>query len=89
MRRDRKLAEEILRTLVFDDSSTMSVNTLTSKVEGKASDSAVLYHVSLLEDVGLVEIPSNGYIRVTSAGQDRVENTDKQDPMATWAILGN
>ena len=66
----------------------MSINTLTSKVESKASDSAVLYHAHLLEDIGLVAIPANGYIRVTSAGQDRVENTDKQDPMATWAILG-
>jgi hypothetical protein len=41
----------------------------------------------LLQDVGLVEIQANGYVRVTSAGQDRAENNDKQDPMATWADL--
>lgn len=84
MRRDKKLAIEILRTLVHDKSGTMSINTLTAKLEEKSSDSEVYYHVQLLQDVGLVEIQANGYVRATSAGQDRAENNDKQDPMATW-----
>jgi repressor of nif and glnA expression len=89
MRRDRKLAVEILRTLVHDESGTMSINTLIAKLEERSSDSEVHYHVQLLQDVGLVEIQANGYVRVTSAGQDRAENNDKQDPMATWADLSN
>ncbi|QYD67992.1 hypothetical protein KZJ38_17090 [Paraburkholderia edwinii] len=88
MRRDKKLAIEILRTLVHDKSGTMSINTLTAKLEEKCSDSEVYYHVQLLQPVGLVEIQANGYVRVTSAGQDRAENNDKQDPMGTWADPG-
>jgi repressor of nif and glnA expression len=88
MRRDKKLAEEILRTLVLDDKWNMTISTLISKIGDKASDPAVRYHVRLLEDIGLVDVSSTGSIRVTSIGQDRAENTDKPDSMSTWAELG-
>jgi repressor of nif and glnA expression len=88
MRRDKKLAEEILRALVLDDGWTMSINTLISKFKDKTQDSAVRYHVHLLQDIGLVVVSSSGSIRVTSIGQDRAENTDKPDSMSTWAELG-
>lgn len=89
MRRDKKLAEEILRTLVLDDRWTMTIGTLISKIGDKASDPAVRYHVRLLEDIGLLDVSATGSIRVTSIGQDRAENGDKTDPMATWAELGS
>jgi repressor of nif and glnA expression len=88
MRRDKKLAEEILRTLVLDDDWEMNVNALVRKLDDKASDSSIRYHVRLLEDISLIEITSGGTIRVTSAGQDRAENSDKPDATATWSALG-
>ncbi len=89
MRRDRKLAEEILRTLVLDDGWTMGIPMLVNKLKDKASESAVLYHLRLLDDIGLIEFIQANVIRVTSTGQDRAENSDKQDPIATWASLGS
>jgi repressor of nif and glnA expression len=89
MRRDKKLAEDILRTLVLDDDWKMSINKLVSKFEDKAPDSSIRYHVRLLEDIGLIEVTSSGTIRVTSAGQDRAENSDRPDAMSTWSTLGS
>ncbi|MFB9123319.1 hypothetical protein E2553_00120 [Paraburkholderia dipogonis] len=81
------MAEEILKTLVLDDSWTMDLRSLVARFDGKSTEGEVRYHAHLLEDIGLVEIRQNGYIRVTSSGQDRAENRDTKDPMATWASL--
>ncbi|WP_206998965.1 hypothetical protein [Trinickia mobilis] len=99
MRRDKKLAEEILRTLVLDDEHwNMELRLLVQKLKDIAPENVVRYHVRLLEDIGLVivsdvSISSSGVpnlsVRVTSAGQDRAENSDKPDAMETWAILGS
>lgn len=101
MRRDKNLAEEILRTLVVDEQWSMDLRLLVGKLKDKATESTIRYHASLLEDIGLVTISegistsSSGgggvtqYVRVTSAGQDRAENTDKTDPMDTWVPLSS
>ncbi|WP_107153357.1 hypothetical protein [Trinickia symbiotica] len=88
MRRDKELAEEILRTLVLDEHWHMDMRMLVERLKDKAAESAVRYHAVLLQDVGLVKV-DQGVIRLTSAGQDRAENSDKLDPMATWAALGS
>ncbi|MFM0630756.1 hypothetical protein [Paraburkholderia xenovorans] len=88
MRRDKKLAEEILHTLVVDEGWTMSIGNLIGKLKEKADDAAIRYHVQLLADIGMLDLSNANYIRVTSAGQDRAENRDTKNPMATWAELG-
>jgi repressor of nif and glnA expression len=60
---------------VLDDGWTMSIATLFKKPEGTASDAEVRYHFALLEDIGLIEIRNQGYIRVTSAGQEIAPKT--------------
>lgn len=89
MRRDKVLAETILRTLVLDDGWTMSAANLIIKLKEKASDAAILYHLRLLEDIGLIEFIQGNVIRVTSAGQDRAENADNPNAMATWSALSS
>ena len=89
MRRDKELAEEILRALVLDENSHLNLSTLVEKLKDQAPEATVRYHTLLLEDIGLVKISDKAYVRVTSAGQDRAENRDKIDPMATWASLAS
>lgn len=88
MRRDKDLAEEILRTLVLDEQPTLHMTTIAEKLKERAPEATVRYHTLLLEDIGLVTISEKAYVRVTSAGQDRAENRDTVNPMATWVSLG-
>jgi hypothetical protein len=101
MRRDKKLAEEILRTLAIDEQWSMDLRMLVGKLKDKATELAIHYHAALLEDIGLVTISegistsSSGgggvtqYVRVTSAGQDCFENLDKPNATLTWTKLGS
>jgi hypothetical protein len=85
MRRDKKLADEILTTLVLDENSSMELGALVQKLKDKAEVSAIRYHVDLLEDSGLVTLSdafpgSNGpeilFVRVTADGQDYFDSLE-------------
>jgi repressor of nif and glnA expression len=91
MRRDKKLGEAIIVALCNHKDPHLTFAEIRDGVSpnNEYADDAIQYHIDLLEDVRLVTTDSTGLTRLTSAGQDRAENTDKPDSMDTWRILGS